>query len=391
MNTREEIIDFIDNKELTGAMLISGKWGCGKTYLIKELVKKLNAEKKYAIAIISLFGVESVSALVQIAKSEYLNLRSTFLGKAARKVSKGFISAVQAGMEVSVTAIPSLTSLAAISKGIGKAASVNIFDVLKIHNTIGTKKNKRDFVLIFDDFERSKIDTADLLGVINEFCENRKIKTIIVANEEQIKSKKEIKDNFSESKTNNEQQGNDNGDKYKELREKVISRTLKIKLNYNEIVNSIIGSYQEAEVGYKDFLNHNLKSIIYIFTNSQHDNIRSLKCALANYERIYKIWQDNNFQTDFINQLLFSFLILTIEFKANNFGLDEDKCFNFYNKETLAKYTNGTFRLIRLDSLENWIVYGDWNEKKFIKIYSRIRLLPQFLISKSFYIIQYMS
>lgn len=38
-------------------------------------------------------------------------------------------------------------------------------------------------MLVFDDFERSNLNIIDLLGTINDFTENKHIKTIIVANE----------------------------------------------------------------------------------------------------------------------------------------------------------------------------------------------------------------
>lgn len=39
---------------------------------------------------------------------------------------------------------------------------------------------------MFDDLERTNINEIDVLGCINEYCENKHIKTIIVANEDEI-------------------------------------------------------------------------------------------------------------------------------------------------------------------------------------------------------------
>ena len=352
MNLREEIIDFIKCKEVTGALMISGKWGCGKTYLIKQIAKELNDKKAYAIAIISLFGIDDVTTLVQRVKSEYLELNSTLLGKTARKVGKGIINVAHIGTEIAATAMPSLIPLAAVSKGVGKMASVNIFDILKISNTVGTK-NKRDFALIFDDLERSKIDTTDLLGAINELCENKKIKTIIIANEEEIaKTSQENDDNLQDK------------DKYNELKEKIIFRTLKLNIDYDQIVNGIVEKFQETESGYSEFLRKHKEAITLLFKNSKHDNIRSLKCAIPNFERIYKVWRKNNFKTDYIDKLFYSFVILTIEYKANNFQKDNEGTLNFNDKNTISKYAFENFRLIRLDSIDNWIVYGIWDGDK---------------------------
>lgn len=70
MDTKKEIIDFINSNESNGALLITGKWGCGKSYLIKNLIREFNEEKKYAIAIISLFGINNVASLNYRIKEE---------------------------------------------------------------------------------------------------------------------------------------------------------------------------------------------------------------------------------------------------------------------------------------------------------------------------------
>lgn len=46
MDIKDEIINFIERKEETGALLITGKWGSGKTFYIKNLVEEFNKEKK---------------------------------------------------------------------------------------------------------------------------------------------------------------------------------------------------------------------------------------------------------------------------------------------------------------------------------------------------------
>ena len=42
MNTKDEIVDFISAKENNGALLITGQWGCGKSYLVKHISEELN-------------------------------------------------------------------------------------------------------------------------------------------------------------------------------------------------------------------------------------------------------------------------------------------------------------------------------------------------------------
>ena len=46
MNIKNEIREFINADENNGALLITGSWGCGKSYLVKSLVNDFNQGKK---------------------------------------------------------------------------------------------------------------------------------------------------------------------------------------------------------------------------------------------------------------------------------------------------------------------------------------------------------
>lgn len=71
MNTKDEIIDFISAKENNGALLITGQWGCGKSYLVKHISEELNKTEEYYIAVISLFGIQNVATLNHCVKEAY--------------------------------------------------------------------------------------------------------------------------------------------------------------------------------------------------------------------------------------------------------------------------------------------------------------------------------
>ena len=60
-----------------------------------------------------------------------------------------------------------------------------------LHRPKNTLNNKK-VVLVFDDLERSKLDTVDILGCINEYCENRGFHTIVIANEDKLKDSKKV-------------------------------------------------------------------------------------------------------------------------------------------------------------------------------------------------------
>lgn len=52
---------------------------------------------------------------------------------------------------------------------------------------------KKKLVLVFDDFERCKIGVIDLLGIINTYVEDKRIKTIVIASEDNIEDEENYK------------------------------------------------------------------------------------------------------------------------------------------------------------------------------------------------------
>ena len=62
MKAIDELTLYINSPEISGALLLTGKWGCGKTYLINQFKEKVD-QNKFAIIVLSLFGIDSTSML----------------------------------------------------------------------------------------------------------------------------------------------------------------------------------------------------------------------------------------------------------------------------------------------------------------------------------------
>ena len=45
MDTKYEILEYINQNSNNGALLVTGKWGCGKTYLIQDIRRKNKRNK----------------------------------------------------------------------------------------------------------------------------------------------------------------------------------------------------------------------------------------------------------------------------------------------------------------------------------------------------------
>ena len=101
MSAKEELIRFIENPVHTGAFVLNGSWGSGKTHLINELSEELNNGKEYYCIKVSLFGMSDSKVLeknvkTQLLKGKYKIKESTeeVVGKGIN-VTKNLLSAIR--------------------------------------------------------------------------------------------------------------------------------------------------------------------------------------------------------------------------------------------------------------------------------------------------------
>lgn len=341
MNAQKEIIEFISRKEKNGALLLTGKWGCGKTYLIRQIRDELNKETQYAVVIVSLFGIDSIQGVDRKVKESVFRI---MMGSEEQGEEKSWGKKAKSVLS-SVTAI--LGEFSNYAKGVNTALSINLYDLVAVSSQISCRQNgsitKKELVLVFDDFERSKIDKIELLGAINDYCENDGIKTILVADEEHI-----------------------DGDEYRAFKEKLISRTVKIRADYVDAIWQIINDYKETAQGYKDFLESNIGSISVLFMDSRTDNIRSFKAFLMDFERVYRTWTQSGIPIEHMPEVMHAFGAVLFEYKNNNYRENNKYGYLLADGEIKKKYSDCKNEYM-LNSLQKWIVTGDWNEKAFVK------------------------
>lgn len=366
MNIKEEIYNFISMKESSGALLLSGKWGCGKTFLMYDISTELNEREKYAVVCVSLFGVDSISSLNRKVKECIFNImvNPTPANPDTRKASK-------IRNTVSTMAL-ALSDYSSIAKGINAALSVNLYDLIEIKQYIKCKQRgeyaKKELVLVFDDFERSQLNIVELLGAINDYAENRHIKTIIVADEEKVS-----------------QRTSDRDGEYSIYKEKLIARTLKLAPEYDEIIESIAHHYNENVPGYNAFLQSNHKKISQLFCESKSENIRILKSILIDFERVYSVWIKTDVSNEHISDTLYSFGAISFEFKSGNYKKGK---YGYLHADSELKKKYEQFNRYGSDfpALRVWITEGIWNEENFCSEIRR-RFCPELLTDERKFIL----
>lgn len=351
MNTREEIISYIKQKEQNGALLVTGPWGCGKTYLIKEIENEFNKEKDFYICVLSLFGISSTNELEHSIKEKIFNSVTSAKdtendSKKVKKIAEELTSAIK--------------EFSPVFKALNTFVSMDFYDFIDVERYVKHNKNKKELVLIFDDLERSNIDVITLLGFINNYCENLKIKTIIIADESKLKESK-----------------------YEEFKEKVILQTLHVSLNYEDIIDGIINDYNETQTGYNDFLKNGAMSLKKAFFESECKNLRSAKSAVIMFERAFHILDDLDVDTDYKNKIFYNFSAYIFEGKMGNCQRNDGEKYLYINPNNSKKYSDINPYIIP-EELREWAVESKWNSVEIKEYYKRIFCTPQTPVFEKF-------
>lgn len=72
MKTLDELLYYCEEPEPVGAVLLTGEWGCGKTYLIDNELKEALENKAHLIRI-SLFGITTIEGIHMAVKQEWIS------------------------------------------------------------------------------------------------------------------------------------------------------------------------------------------------------------------------------------------------------------------------------------------------------------------------------
>lgn len=326
--------------------MLTGEWGCGKTYLIEKMLSEALSET-HLVVHVSLFGMDSIDVLNDAVRKQWLYVCTPFLSKmnqTREKVGrdKGFISAITTA----------LSSLGPASSFASAMVTTNPLDYIPLESEVETfhegKKKKKKVVLVFDDLERCKLDLIGVVGCINDYCENKRFKTIIVANEMVFLGSPKI-----------------NQQLYKVIKEKAISRTVLYIPDYQEIIHHLLAHGDSPNQEYADFLAENVELICDVFGAEpikrkdglgKCHNIRSLICALNEFYQIYEILVEN--QTPDMEQYLYSFITAIMISKC---GIYKNGELCFEPSEADVKQLYPGFSSDKMPAcIRQWIEYGIW-------------------------------
>ncbi|WP_312279735.1 P-loop NTPase fold protein [Oscillibacter sp.] len=346
MNTIDELLYYCREIEPVGALLLTGEWGCGKTYFIEHELKDALAGQAVVLRV-SLFGIFSHEEIHNAVKSAWLGEYCKVKG------FDGVSEKVVEGKKL-------ISKLEFLPEWVRGIATTDITSFFPISN----KMVDKSVILIFDDLERCRMSSVEVLGIINDYCENQKYHTIIVANQEKIKIKQEP--------VTKPAQGEQGEISYSEIKEKIIQRTVQYLPDYPKIVHAVINETKHVDGEYKAFVEKCEESLLELFAPDRNafgyvekrksgerwpHNIRSLKCAISDFYRVYKILQDNNFTN--VAEWFYSFTSYVISYKANI--AKESSYGTLFSDEEVRKLYPAFQNKYMFDAVKQWILLGIWN------------------------------
>ena len=256
------IMNYAVNDKTKTAILLTGKWGSGKSFYITRYLCPYLKENKVRCIVVSLYGIDN---LTDLSKQVFLNLRLPTLSK--KSEAKAYASIIGRCI------ISNALSFKGLSVSVSDKQLKDLYDSV----------NLKDVLLVFEDVERSTIDIVKLLGYINGLVEYDSAKVLLVANEE-VLLKSRVDDEDSE-------EVDERVESYCQMKEKTIGDTIQFKTDMTTSVREIMSLFSDkwrSSISDEDEISRIEKIVV----NQCNSNLRVLLFALQKCEDIFSSISD---------------------------------------------------------------------------------------------------
>ena len=291
------------------AVMITGKWGCGKTYFIKNIKDQWCSSNKNVSEnsidlkpiYVSLNGLSSINSVIRKVKtvlypilySKGATVAKTVILSALRIASKSFLDLDKDG------------------------AGEDMNNLLDAEGIIEVFKSDSDTlegnrVMILDDVERCKIPLDELFGFINSIVEHSNSKVILICDEEKL-AEVATKESLATQ--------------YKNFKEKLVGQTFALEVNYADVAGQFIDKLSYP------IINNNRNLIIDLFIASSRENLRLIRHCLIDIKRIFEQLPENIKENpnygQFVKNIVAYVVIASIETRFGNNGIDYYQSYTF--------------------------------------------------------------
>jgi hypothetical protein len=271
------------------AVMIKGPWGSGKSHFVKELVAERDKQQHLYVSL------NGISSKTEIEQEFFRQLHPVLSSKAARLTGKLLQGALKT----------------TINFDWNKDGRQDASGQLGLPDVDFSKyiKGPHELVLIFDDLERCRMAVPEVLGYLNYFVEQEGCKVVILANEDEILERKE-------------ELADKTGD-YARIREKLIGKTFKLDADVGAALHSFLREINNIPA--QRNVASNIPLIQSLFIASKSGNLRHLRQALLDFDRLVEHLEISKPNAELLTELLTTLLVLSLETRSNQLKNEEIK------------------------------------------------------------------
>ena len=252
----EYIKNYLENDKTRSAVMLTGDWGCGKSYYIQNtLVPALTEADENKCIVVSLYGIKSLEAL---SKSIYIEVRAKALAKKSESLN--------------VAKIFGKTIIKGVASFFGVNINVSEDDLNKLYQSIDLTGK----LIVLEDLERSGIDIIEIMGYVNNLVEQDGVKVLLVANEKEIIKYEDKEEIDGDSKKKITSIPTQKTREYLRIKEKTIRDTILFYADLYYSIESILKSFQNCHLN--EMLNEKTTAGIPLIVDEIAKVMSEVKC-----------------------------------------------------------------------------------------------------------------
>ena len=293
-NMNENVLNFLNEyAKLPSpqyAVLLRGRWGCGKTYFVKHWLEEFDKSDKLPAnencielkpIYVSLFGMREISDIksaIDRCVNPFFYSKTGKILKIAGRIASKIIFKTELDIDKDGKSETSFS---------GSLDSLSIFENDNKDEVKGVK------FIIFDDLERCQIPMKQLLGFINYFVEHCDCHVVVIGEEK-----------YLDDKTQQD---------LLEFKEKIVGREFEILPDIEAAIKLFVSEPMMAI----DFLSKETGMIQLCFECSATLNLRLLRQSLLDFSSLIsalpsKLVEDNH---DYLRSLLSCYIAVYAEYR----------------------------------------------------------------------------
>lgn len=284
-NIAKFLDDYMRNPDPQYAVMLTGRWGCGKTFFVNQWLKTLEVSDEDREEVIYLkpiyVSVYGLSSLAEVKTEIDRKVNPFYYSKTAKmlKTAAKFASKIVFKTDLTVDENRDI-----------KASASGSLDIMSLFESDSEEVKGTRFI-VFDDIERTFIPMNILLGFINFFVERCKFHVLIIGDESKLKG--------------------DNLKIYSDFKEKTVGRQFEIVPDVDAALDSYIEDY-----GFDKFIRKEREYIIRCFRATTYNNLRLLRQCLYDFNEVLREFPEKKIRENEVifHCLLSSFIAVYAEY-----------------------------------------------------------------------------